>query len=787
MKVILAEKPSVARDIAKHLGANKKGSGFLEGEGWVVTWAFGHLVELKEPEEYNPEWKSWRLSSLPMIPPEFQLRARGENSAREQLETIKRLFNEAEELVCATDAGREGELIFRYIQSWSGCESKPFKRLWISSLTASAIAKGFKNLQEGQSFDNLYHAAKCRSEADWVVGLNSTRFFTVEYGKRNLLLSIGRVQTPILAMIVGRDTEIDKFVPENFWEVHTLCRDAKFKHSKGKIQKLEEAEQIKERAAGHELVITKVEKKKEKTNPLLLYDLTDLQRDMNTRNGFTADQTLKLAQNLYEKKFLTYPRTDSRYLSTDIKPTIAPLLEKLRKILPKAIAGLDLENLKFSKRIIDDAKVSDHHAIIPTDTIPSSDLPENEKLVYKAVALRLIAAFYPPCINAVTTVEAKANSEPFKARGTVLVDSGWQALYEKKSESTAAKKAVKKKAKFSIGPQILPDFKEGESNPHEVSVEKFKTSAPKRFTEASLLQLMETAGKIVTDEALKEALKDKGVGTPATRASIIEVLIQRKYIERKKKNLISTDDGKRLISLIKDERLKSPELTGDWEFRLKQMERGEYDPKKFMDEVEAYTREILSVTARSSVNLKNLGPCPCCDSPVIRGKTGYGCSAWKNGCRFVIWDGKTFGVNFTPELVAEFLLHKRTLTPHFVIDGEAKLFATLSLSNKGEISYEAAESETEPESNNQNSIGKCPVCSGNIVAGTKGYGCVNWRKGCKFVIWKQIARKEISVELATEILERQETAELEGFVSKAGKPFSAKLKVINGEVKLWFQ
>lgn len=783
MKVVLAEKPSVARDIAKYLGATKKGNGYLEGEGWIITWAFGHLVELQEPEEYNPEWKSWRLSSLPMIPEKFELRARGENSAREQLETIKRLFNEAEELVCATDAGREGELIFRYIQSWAGCEDKPFKRLWISSLTTSAIAKGIKNLQEGKSFDNLYHAAKCRSEADWVVGLNSTRFFTVEYGKRNLLLSIGRVQTPILAMIVGRDLEVDSFVPENFWEVHTLCRDAKFKHSKGKIQKQEDADQIKERITGHELVITKVEKKHENSNPLLLYDLTDLQRDMNIRYGFTADQTLKLAQSLYEKKFLTYPRTDSRYLSADMQPTIAPLMEKLRKILPKAIGGLDLENLTFSKRIVDDSKVSDHHAIIPTDTIPNSDLPENEKLLYKSVALRLIAAFYPPCINAVTTVEAEANSEPFRARGTVLVDAGWQALYEK----PAAAKTAKKKGKASIGPQILPDFQEGERNPHEPSVEKFKTSAPKRFTEASLLQLMETAGKIVTDEALKEALKDKGVGTPATRASIIEVLIQRKYIERKKKNLISTEDGKRLISLIKDERLKSPELTGDWEFRLKQMERGEYDPKKFMDEVEAYTREILNGTAKNNVDLNNLGPCPCCNAPVKRGKTGYGCSAWNDGCRFVIWDKKTFGVNFTPELVAEFLLHKRTLTPHVIFDESGtQRFASLSLNEKGEISYEVVKDES-PKNPNQESIGTCPVCTGDVVVGKKGYGCANWRSGCKFVIWKQIARKEISKELAIEILEKKETAELEGFTSKAGKPFAAKLKVINGEVKLWFQ
>ena len=556
MKVVLAEKPSVARDIAKHLGASKRANGWLEGNGWAVTWAFGHLVELQEPEDYTPDWKPWRVSNLPIIPEKFRLRPRGDAGALQQLDTVKKLFTDAEEIVCATDAGREGELIFRYILEWSGCLEKPFRRLWISSLTNEAIEKGFAKLQPGSDFDKLYAAARCRSEADWIVGLNATRFFTVEYGRRNLLLSLGRVQTPILAMIVGRDLEVERFVPEEFWEVHTKCRGAVFKHTTGKFTAQPVAQGVVEKITGQDLVITGVAKKNALAHPPSLYDLTTLQRDMNKRHGFTADQTLKLAQSLYEKKHLTYPRTDSSYLSSDIQPTIAPLLEKLRVVKPAEIAKLDLAALPFSKRIIDDKKVSDHHAIIPTHVL-GGELDGDEAKLYDAVVTRLIAVFYPPCVRAITTVDAVSAEEPFRARGVVLVDPGWEALYG----GDASEDEKDKDAAEAV--QKLPDFQEGERNPHEPKLAQLKTSAPKRFNEASLLQLMETAGKIVTDETLKEALKEKGVGTPATRASIIEVLITRQYVERRKKNLVSTDSGRALISLVKDERLKSPELTGD--------------------------------------------------------------------------------------------------------------------------------------------------------------------------------------------------------------------------------
>lgn len=780
MKVVLAEKPSVARDLAKYLGANTRGNGFLEGGGWTVTWAFGHMVELQEPEEYTPEWKPWRLSNLPMIPNPFQLRARKEGSAAEQLQTIRRLFQEAEEIVCATDAGREGELIFRYILTWAGCEGKPCKRLWISSLTGSAIEKGFASLAPASKFDRLYLAARCRSEADWIVGLNATRFFTLEYGKRNLLLSIGRVQTPILAMIVNRDLEIEYFRPKDFWEVHTVCRGATFKHTEGKFDEEAKGQEVVEAARAHPLVVQSVSKKKEKANPPQLYDLTALQQDMNRMYGFTADQTLRLAQNLYESKHLTYPRTDSRYISTDIKPTIAPLLEALRQLKPE-IGELDLAALPFNKRIVDDKKVSDHHAILPTEVL-GDRLSGDERKLYDAVVLRLVAVFYPPCIQAVTTVEALAGEIPFRARGKVLVDPGWRVLYGKAApeDSDGAKAGPGKGAEAA---QEMPDFKKGESNPHEPSLQQFKTSPPKRFNEATLLQLMETAGKSVTDEALKEALKEKGVGTPATRASIIEVLIQRKYVERKKKNLISTEFGRGLISLVRDERLKSPELTGDWEFRLKKIERGEYDPKKFMAEVADYTREILRDTSEKTVDPANLGPCPVCNAPVMRGRRDYGCSDWKAGCKFVL-PSTVWGLVLLPELAREILAHKRSLTPHPIEVEGKKLFATLRLDRDGSLHHETV--DVVKKKKGATRIGPCPVCGGDIVDGRKGYGCSNWENGCRFVIWKTIAQKPITPEIAVQLLETGATELLGGFKSKAGKEFEARLKLVDGEVKFAF-
>ncbi|NEQ71029.1 MAG: DNA topoisomerase III, partial [Symploca sp. SIO2D2] len=404
---------------------------------------------------------------------------------------------------------------------------------------------------------------------------------------------------------------------------------------------------------------------------------------------------------------------------------------------------------------------------------------------YKAVATRLIAVFYPSCIKAVTTVEAEAAGEKFRARGTVLVRLGWQILYpDLYKEGGQSKGGSRKKASSEEESQVMPDFQIGEENAHEPRVEKHKTTPPRRFTEATLLALMETAGKAVEDEALKEALKDKGVGTPATRASIIEVLIQRKYIERKRKNLVSTEAGRLLVSLVQDERLKSPELTGDWEFRLKRMERGEYDAAQFMTEVTAYTKEILEGTSTKTIDLKNLGPCPVCSAPIMKGKTGYGCSEWKEGCDFVLWED-TLGTRVTPEMARELLLNKATLLPHPLVVSGKKVFGHLTLGKKGKVGYESKEQVVKSEAG-ENALGACPVCSSDVVEGKKGYGCLNWRNGCRFVIWKTIAQREIGKDIAVQLLEKGSTEELKGFKSKAGREFSAKLKIEGSEVKFDF-
>jgi len=780
MKVVLAEKPSVARDIAQYLRANRRHEGYLEGNGWAITWAFGHMVELCEPEAYDPKLKAWRLDTLPILPPAFKLRPRADASALQQLQVIQTLFRQAEEIVCATDAGREGELIFRYILTWTQCESKPCQRLWIRSLTAQAIAAGFADLKPGHQYDALYAAAKCRSEADWIVGMNGTRFYTIEYGGRNQLWSIGRVQTPILAMIVGRDHAIDNFVPEDYWEVHTLYRTAKFKHTAGKFKQRDQADAIQAKTHGHDLTIEKVARKKELAQPPLLFDLTELQRAMNRRYGFTAEQTLRLAQSLYEKKHITYPRTDSRHLSKDLQAHMASLLAALQAVQGEAIQKIDLANLSFSNRIINDKKVSDHHAIIPTDVVPRQ-LPDAEMKVYEAIVIRLIAAFYPPCVKAVTVVDAHAAGEPFRARGVVLVDPGWQALYPHMHVATRKHKGAS--ANNTAEAQVMPDFQEGEQGPHQPSVEAFKTSPPKHFNEASLLQLMETAGKTVEDETLREALKDKGVGTPATRAGIIEVLIQRQYIERKRKSLLSTESGRQLIAHIRDERLKSPELTGDWEFRLKQVERGAYAPATFMQEVTAYTRELLQDTAAKSIDVKNLGPCPLCGKPVMRGKKGYGCSHWKQGCPFTVLDGEA-GLTLKPVLFRELLLNQRSLRAHRCQVAGKPSFGHLVLTKEGALTVEPVKQVKKQK--DETSLGKCPTCGSDVVVGKKAYGCANWRQGCRFVIWKKIAQKSISQTVAKSLLQRGETDALEGFQSKAGKPFTAKLKLVNNEVKFEF-
>jgi DNA topoisomerase-3 len=771
MKVILTEKPSVARDIAKCLNINNKRDGYFEGNGCQITWAFGHLVELKEPDEYHPEWKRWSLEALPIIPEQFGLKARGDESAQKQLNTIKRLFTSADDIICATDAGREGELIFRYILSWSQCLQKPFKRLWISSLTDDAIRKGFAQLQDGNAYDGLYRAAKCRSEADWIVGINATRLYTLKFGQRSTLWTIGRVQTPVLALIVQKDLDIAGFIPKDFWELHTLYREADFQYTGGRFDQKPDAEALLSQIEGHDFEITSVKGKRELVSPPLLYDLTDLQKDMSIRYGYTAEQTLNCAQQLYEKKHITYPRTDSRCLTNDMKPGMKPLLGKLRQNFGQQIAPLDLDKLQLSSRYFNDAKVSDHHAIIPTTTLPGS-LANDEAKVYEAIVLRFIAAFYPPCVKQITTVLGVTRQIPFKTTGTIIESPGWQVLYKNDTPNQQGNEV-----------KILPNFVQGETGPQQPSITQGKTTPPKAYNEASLLGMMESAGKTCDDEELKEALKEKGLGTPATRASIIEVLIKRNYIQRQKKLLLSTESGRHLISLIADDRLKSAAMTGEWEARLKKMEHNAYDPDQFMAEIIQFTQKLKDESAKPLYDDSKLGDCPICRHPVIEGKKGYGCSAWKTGCKFVLWK-QAYGVTITGKMACQLLQTGRTLNAYAIKINDEVFNAQLTLKALGETGY--IKQQNQQALNVTDALADCPFCNGKIVETPKAYSCSEWRNGCKAVIWKTIAHKKITPVMAKKLLSNGETGLLKGFKSAKGADFAANLKLVDGKVEMDF-
>ncbi len=664
MKVVIAEKPSVARDIAKVLKITSSRKGYIEGRGVAVTWAFGHLVTLQEPSEYDPALKRWSLETLPFVPEEFKLKLIANRGVGEQFEVIKTLCQQAEEIICATDAGREGELIFRYILTLSGCEEKPIRRLWLNSLTPEAILTAFKNLRDGHDFDPLYAAARCRSESDWIVGLNSTRYYTVRHGRiggggERVLWTIGRVQTPVLAMIVQRDDTIAQFRPKPFWELTTNYREAVFKYSGKRSENPKRAQTLLEKVVGQEFKISGITAKKKKEQPPQLFDLTTLQREVNKQHGLSAADTLSATQNLYEAKLVTYPRTDSRYLSKDMKPRIPKIMGQLKTFLPEQIAPLDLAKLPFSKRIIDDKKVTDHHAIIPTGIRPNN-LGAHEQLVYEAITRQLIAAFYPVCLKNITTVDGVSNKVKFQAKGTQIFDPGWTVLFPKK-----------KKKQDAGDNQTLPDFVKGETGPHEPFLREGKTKPAKHFSENSLLGAMEAAGKLVEDDTLREALKERGIGTPATRAAIIETLIRRNYIRREKKQLRCTDMGRCLIALIQDPLLKSPEMTGEWEEKLKQIERTKLDPDEFMSGIRDYIFKTIRSRAGKEIDSSKWGDCPLCNKEVIKGKKAYGCSDWKEGCAFVL-EPQIKGIKLSGRQI-QILLQQRILPHPIRIDDEPRI------------------------------------------------------------------------------------------------------------------
>jgi len=587
MKLCIAEKPSVAKDLAEILGARTKRDGYFEGNGYCVSWTFGHLCSLKDPEDYNPNWKYWKLEDLPIIPQQFGIKIKDDQGVKKQFEVIKRLVSEAEEVINCGDAGQEGELIQRWVLLKAKCKV-PIKRLWISSLTEEAIREGFNKLKDSKDFDNLFAAGNSRAVGDWVLGINGTRLYTRKFGQNKMTLSVGRVQTPTLAMIVHRQKEINAFKSDEYWELKTIYRETEFLCQIERLKSVEKAEKGLEYLKDKPFEITSFEQKEGKEGNPRLYDLTSLQVDGNKRYAYSAEDTLKHIQNLYEKKLVTYPRVDTTYLSEDLHPKVPGVLANLRDY-KRFTDSVLAKPIPKSKTIFDDKKITDHHAIIPTGVHPSGISPDEQR-IYDLITRRFIAVFYPECKVSNTTVLGKVDKLVFKATGKQIIEQGWRVVYEDlKSTDNSETKDLKSKESED---KTLPLFTEGESGPHSPIIHKGKTSPPKYYTEATLLRAMETAGKMVDDEEMRDLMKENGIGRPSTRANIIETLFKRKYIERKKKNIVATDTGMQLIDLISNELLKSPELTGQWEFKLRQIEKGTYNAQTFKDELYQMVRGI---------------------------------------------------------------------------------------------------------------------------------------------------------------------------------------------------
>ena len=678
MIVCIAEKPSVAREIARILGATASRDGYIEGNGYQVTWTYGHLCTLKEPHDYTEAWKPWSLSRLPMIPQRFGIKLIPQEHIEKQFAVVQKLMQNADSIVNCGDAGQEGELIQRWVMQKAGAKC-PVKRLWISSMTDEAIEEGFQQLKDQNDYQSLYLAGVSRAIGDWLLGMNATRLYTLKYGQNRQVLSIGRVQTPTLALIVNRQKEIEQFKPEPYWILSTTYRDTVFSSTKGKFTKKEEGEKFLETISGKPFTVTDVQKKNGTEQPPQLYDLTSLQVDCNKKYSMSAEQTLNIIQGLYEKKLTTYPRVDTQYLSDDIYPKCPQTLQGLMEKYSQLLAPLGGKALRKSKRVFASSKVTDHHAIIPTG-VPARNLTDMERNVYDLIARRFIAVFYPDCKFATTTVMGKVENIDFKVSGKTILDEGWRVVYQKATgNQDKAESNESQDNPDNAEERTLPNFVKGESGDHVPSLTEKWTTPPKFYTEATLLRAMETAGKFVEDEELRAALKENGIGRPSSRAGIIETLFKRHYIKRERKNLIATPTGIELIDTIKEELLKSCELTGIWEKKLRDIEAKKYDPGQFIEELKEQIRQIVQevmtdnsnrrVTVLSDADLKKkMAPkvaqapkpkpapkpaatapaatdnnhdsivgtvCPLCgQGHLIKGKTAYGCSRWKEGCNY---------------------------------------------------------------------------------------------------------------------------------------------------------
>ena len=684
MIVCIAEKPSVARDIARIIGATSSRDGYMEGNGYQVTWTFGHLCTLKEPHDYTDQWKRWSLSALPMIPPRFGIKLIEDDGIKKQFAVIERLMKQADGIINCGDAGQEGELIQRWVMQKAGAQC-PVKRLWISSMTDDAIREGFQQLKDQKEYQPLYLAGLSRAIGDWILGMNATRLYTLKYGQNRQVLSIGRVQTPTLALIVNRQKEIDSFKPEPYWVLATVYRDTIFTATKGRFDSKEEGEKAFEQIAGKPFTVTNVEKKKGTEAPPQLYDLTSLQVECNRKFSYSAEMTLNLIQSLYEKKLTTYPRVDTRYLSDDIYPKCPGIMNGLYQTkhngeapYAELVRPLGGKALKKSKKVFDTSKVTDHHAIIPTGVVPKG-LSDAERNVYNLVALRFIAVFYPDCKFSTTTVLGEVATDEgaieFKVSGKEILDAGWRMVEKKKEEKKEESAGnLPLEGAGDAEERTLPTFVKGESGPHTPTLTEKWTTPPKYYTEATLLRAMETAGKFVEDEELRAALKENGIGRPSSRAGIIETLFKRHYIRRERKNLLATPTGIELIDTIKEELLKSCELTGIWEKKLRDIEHQKYDAGQFVEELKQQITEIVNDVMRDNSPRHIIitteeekkapkaaakkgasqggqktkkaakkkeaneppavgSPCPLCgQGTVIKGNTAYGCSRWREGC-----------------------------------------------------------------------------------------------------------------------------------------------------------
>lgn len=691
MIVCIAEKPSVAKDIARILGATTSHNGYMEGNGFQVTWTFGHLCTLKEPNDYTENWKHWSLSALPMIPPRFGIKLIDDDGIKRQFSVIERLMQAADCIVNCGDAGQEGELIQRWVMQKAQAKC-PVKRLWISSMTDEAIREGFNSLKDQSEYQPLYVAGLSRAIGDWLLGMNATRLYTLKYGQNRQVLSIGRVQTPTLALIVNRQKEIDSFEPEPYWVLSTIYRDTLFTATKGKFTTKEEGEQAFATIADKPFEVTSVSKKNGNEAPPRLFDLTSLQVECNRKFSYSAETTLNLIQSLYERKLTTYPRVDTQFLSDDIYPKCAGILTGMRGY-EQYIQPLAGKKLPKSKRVFDTSKVTDHHAIIPTG-VPASALSDMERNVYDLIARRFIAVFYPDCKFSTTTVLGKVEDVEFKVSGKEILEPGWRTIYAQQQTSTPQPNNPQPSSDDDDKrdeERTLPTFVKGESGPHTPTLTEKWTTPPKYYTEATLLRAMETAGKFVDDETLRAALKENGIGRPSSRAGIIETLFKRHYIRRERKNLIATATGIELIDIIHEELLKSCELTGIWEKKLRDIEHKKYEAADFINELKQQVTEIVYDVLRDNSNRR---------------------------------------VTITTDEDLKKAKKKKTAAPK---KAAAKSAATSSTASTKNAAASPQPATSEPSADDSIIGTTCPVCGkGTIIKGKTAYGCSNWKNGCTY-------------------------------------------------------